>query len=188
MGERGVFGGFAGSADPVCRAAPFGAVLLGLWTANDVRENGSYPTEVITAGLALIGLAWDFKAHLDGAMLTALIDATAALLILEGLLIALTPAGVILAEERGALHAKGDRLHALRRLRRSDFLGYEAPLRPLRPFGVPASLSSSSNLSGAQCSKSLRHGREVVGITMRRQAVLNDPTVVIFASSNRSAG
>ncbi len=80
-------------------AVLIGAFLLGLWTASDAHDNGTYAAGMIAAGLALIGLAWDLKAYLDGTLPTILVDTAEALLILEGLLVALALGGLILAAE-----------------------------------------------------------------------------------------
>lgn len=81
------------------------AALLGFFAASRARDDGDYAMGFVTAGLALLVLAWRIKRASDGAAplapLPVLVDDAAALVILIALLAALAIAGLLLAARSG---------------------------------------------------------------------------------------
>jgi 4-hydroxybenzoate polyprenyltransferase len=81
------------------------AALLGFFAASRAPDNGDYVMGLVTAGLALLVLAWRIKRAADGAAslatLPVLVDEASALVVLVGLLTALAIAGLLFAAHSG---------------------------------------------------------------------------------------
>jgi hypothetical protein len=75
------------------------AALLGLFTASRAQTDGSYVIGFVTAGLALLMLAWRLKRALDGDRVPAsvLVDDATALVVVIALLAVLAVGGLLLA-------------------------------------------------------------------------------------------
>lgn len=89
------------------------AALLGCFAASRAPDEGGYVMGLVTAGLALLVLAWRVKRAADGAgslaTLPVLVDEATALVVLVGLLTLLAIAGLLFAAHAsdGTVEAMG---------------------------------------------------------------------------------
>jgi len=72
-------------------------ILLGLWTASAAPDSGTYALGFAASGVALLALAVEIKAALDGTRLEFFVATETGLVLLLVLLTALAVAGLILA-------------------------------------------------------------------------------------------
>ncbi len=82
-------------------AALAAVALLGLLAASRARDDGTYALGFVTAGLAVLALAWQVKSACDGAaprgMPPLLVEDAATLVVLVAVLAALAVIGLLLA-------------------------------------------------------------------------------------------
>jgi hypothetical protein len=86
-------------------AALAAVALLGLLAASRARDDGTYALGFVTAGLAVLALAWQVKRACDGAasrgLPPLLVEDGASLVVLVAVLAALATIGLLLAARAG---------------------------------------------------------------------------------------